>query len=74
MIQSGRVCFHTREDEFDSQHAPSNRTSDHWIVGLGLEWSDIWLMMSAFRPSSVSNDSSGYVSVSGGSSIPLKIG
>ena len=33
-LEYPRVCSHTREVEFDSQHAPSNATSGRQIVGL----------------------------------------
>ena len=33
MLEYPKVCSHTREVEFDSQHTPSNATSDRWTVG-----------------------------------------
>ena len=47
MIQGGgmftrldipKVCSHTREVEFVSQHAPSNTTFGRRIVSLGIGW------------------------------------
>ena len=44
-----KSLIHTREVDFDSQHAPSNTTFDHWIVGL--DWSSNRLRLLA--PASV---------------------
>ena len=49
-----RMCSHTREVEFDSQHAPSNATFDHRIVG-GLVTLVIVLLRSAPYPYSPSS-------------------
>ena len=34
-----KVCSHTRDVEFHSQHTPSNTTFDRQIVSLGMDWS-----------------------------------